>query len=120
MLLTGTRMSFIASILMELLTCKLHVSLSSYSQPSGGALCAADRTHQRPPREGSLLFPQNFSMKIIWDCNDFGKIGQRTPNATSSNMNGFHLINIDGVINLQTLCFSSQLLPAQRWCIVCC
>ena len=62
MLLTGTRMSFITSILMELFTCKLHVSLSSYSQPSGGAFCAADRTHRWPPFKGRLPFFRNFSM----------------------------------------------------------
>ena len=73
-----------------------------------------------PPHEGRLPFPRKFSMKMISDCNDFGTTGQRGPNATSLHKNEFHLINIYGVINLQTSCFSSMLLPAQRWWIVCC
>merc|ERR1711888_121430 len=40
--------------------------------------------------------------------------GQRRPSATSWHKNEFHLMNIDGVINLQTSCLSFQLLPAQR------
>ena len=74
-----------------------------------------------PPRKGRLPFPPNFSMKMISDCNYFGKTGQRGPSATSMHKNEFHLKNIYGVINLQTSCYVSQLLlPAQRWCIVCC
>ena len=73
-----------------------------------------------PPRKGRLPFPPNFSMKMISDYNDFGTSGQRGPNATSLHKNAFHLINIDGAINLQTSCFFSQLLPAKWWCIVWC
>ena len=72
-----------------------------------------------PPHEGRLPFPRNFSIKMISDGNDFVTTGQSRPNATSLHKNEFHLINIDGVINLQTSYLSFQLLPAQRRCIVC-
>ena len=72
-----------------------------------------------PPYEGRLPFPRNLSMKIISGSCDFGTTGQRRPSATSWHKNEFHVINIEGVINLQTSPLSFQLLPAQRRCIVC-
>ena len=77
------KISVIWLILMELLTGKLRVSLPRYLQPSGGALCVADCTQQRPRHDGQLLFSRNYSMKIISDNKDFGTTGKRRPKATS-------------------------------------
>ena len=67
-----------------------------------------------PPHDGRLPFPRNLSMKMISDGRDLYTTRQRRPNATYWHKNEFHRINIDGVINLQTSCFSFQLLPTQR------
>ena len=50
-----------------LLSCKLHVSLPSYSPPSGGALYAADRKQHGGgfTREGKHPLLDNLNIKIM-------------------------------------------------------
>ena len=96
----------------------IHLQTSCFSSRPAVVHCMLMTVRSSgPPHEGRLPFPRNLSLQITSDGKEFGTTGQGIPRATSWHRNEFHLINNDNVINLQTSCFSSQLLPAQRWFI---
>ena len=109
------RMSFLLSVWNELFICKLHASLPSYSPPSGGALCTADCTHQRPPDEGRIPFRRNLSIKSYRTAKNLERLGRGDPGL----LPGTRMSFIWSILTELLTCKRHLSLPGTRCRVVC-